>query len=387
MGQTFRVVAIAKALQRRGHDIRFIAAGKMVSVIKSFGLQVIEVQDMPQLEIYTDPEARAKLPGEELMAQMQALMMGIARMETEVAKRERPDLIVSGTLTGPQAAKQLGIPSFLAFLQPHGLKTLQMVESRIGPQSDQEIAAHKQKLLEMVAGVELVFLEGMPEISGGAALNKLGPEFAGLKEKIRFTGPLLTENPDQLPDRQVLKQKHIGDSSRPLAYITIGGGSMLIGERFLQLVLEALRLVPEVTGVIATGIAISPQAIHSFAPPANAVILGFAPGTELIKASDVTIFHGGSSTLMTCIACGTPAVVIPSMGEQEDNGAVLAEHGAGIVLDKASLTPAILAEAIQQVLGSAGYRQCAQRLKELGQQYGGAQTAADWIEKSVGVLR
>lgn len=162
---------------------------------------------------------------------------------------------------------------------------------------------------------------------------------------------------------------------------------MLIGERFLQLVLEALRLVPEVTGVIATGIAISPQAIHSFAPPANAVILGFAPGTELIKASDVTIFHGGSSTLMTCIACGTPAVVIPSMGEQEDNGAVLAEHGAGIVLDKASLTPAILAEAIQQVLGSAGYRQCAQRLKELGQQYGGAQTAADWIEKSVGVLR
>jgi UDP:flavonoid glycosyltransferase YjiC (YdhE family) len=387
MGQTFRVVAIAKALQRRGHDIRFIASGKMVSVIKSFGLQVIEVQDMPQLEIYTDLEARAKLPREELMAQMQALMMGIARMETEVAKRERPDLIVSGTLTGPQAAKQLGIPSFLAFLQPHGLKTLQMVESRIGPQSDQEIAAHKQKLLEMVAGVELVFLEGMPEISGGAALNKLGPEFAGLKEKIRFTGPLLTENPDQLPDRQVLKQKHIGDSSRPLAYITIGGGSMLIGERFLQLVLEALRLVPEVTGVIATGIAISPQAIHSFAPPANAVILGFAPGTELIKASDVTIFHGGSSTLMTCIACGTPAVVIPSMGEQEDNGAVLAEHGAGIVLDKASLTPAILAEAIQQVLGSAGYRQCAQRLKELGQQYGGAQTAADWIEKSVGVLR
>ncbi len=387
MGQTFRVVAIAKALQRRGHDIRFIAAGKMVSVIKSFGLQVIEVQDMPQLEIYTDPEVRAKLPGEELMAQMQALMMGIARMETEVAKRERPDLIVSGTLTGPQAAKQLGIPSFLAFLQPHGLKTLQMVESRIGPQSDQEIAAHKQKLLEMVAGVELVFLEGMPEISGGAALNKLGPEFAGLKEKIRFTGPLLTENPDQLPDRQVLKQKHIGDSSRPLAYITIGGGSMLIGESFLQLVLEALRLVPEVTGVIATGIAISPQAIHSFAPPANAVILGFAPGTELIKASDVTIFHGGSSTLMTCIACGTPAVVIPSMGEQEDNGAVLAEHGAGIVLDKASLTPAILAEAIQQVLGSTGYRQCAQRLKELGQQYGGAQAAADWIEKSVGVLR
>lgn len=64
------------------------------------------------------------------------------------------------------------------------------------------------------------------------------------------------------------------------------------------------------------------------------LIRGFVPGTELIKASDITVFHGGSSTLMTCIACGKPAVVVPSMAEQEDNGAVLAQNGAGIVLDK-----------------------------------------------------
>jgi UDP-N-acetylglucosamine:LPS N-acetylglucosamine transferase len=105
--------------------------------------------------------------------------------------------------------------------------------------------------------------------------------------------------------------------------------------------------------------------------------------TQKYSASDVTVFHGGSSTLMTCIACGTPAVVVPSIGEQEDNGNVLAQFGAGIVLDKETLTPAIMAEAMQKIISDSNYRTGAQRLKVLGERYGGADAAADWAEQLV----
>lgn len=71
------------------------------------------------------------------------------------------------------------------------------------------------------------------------------------------------------------------------------------------------------------------------------------------------------------------------MGEQEDNGAVLAESGAGIVLDKKMLTPQILAEAIKTIVTDPNYREQAVKLKLLGEKYGGAEVAASLAEKLV----
>lgn len=381
MGQTMRVVAIAKALQRRGHDVRFIAAGKLIDVVRNLGINVLEVSDMPQVETFAEPQAAASMPMEERMAMMQAFMAKMVQVETEAAKSEQPNLIVSGTISGPLAARQLSIPSIMVFLQPHGEKTLNMFKSRTADHDEQQIKKIMDKMLGMLETADILILEGMPEISGGITLERFEETLKSIKEKIRFTGPLLSEYPDHLPDRRQLKQIHVGDANKPMAYITIGGGSPLIGEQFLKIVLDALRVVPEVMGVISTGIAISPETIKKYAPPSNAIIRGFVPGTEMIKASDVTVFHGGSSTLMTCIACGTPAVVVPSMGEQEDNGNVLCQFGAGIVLDKQTLTPGILAEALQKIIGSDNYRIGARHLKELGEKYGGAEAAADWAEE------
>lgn len=377
------MVAIAKELQRRGHDIRFLAAAKLIPIIKNFGIEVIEVDNMPQLEVYADSQGRESLDREQIAGKMQAMMAHIMKIETEAAVKEKPELILSGTLSGAQAARSLEIPAIMVFLQPHGPKTLQLFSKRIPDSSKQEGEVIKNKMLNLIAAADLMIIEGMPEIDGGVSIGSLGDAVAAIKEKIRFSGPLLTDYPNLLPTREILKQAHIGSTQQTMAYITIGGGSSLIGEGFLKIVLEALRLLPDVIGVIATGIAISPDAIKAYRPPDNAIIKGFVSGTEMIKASDVTIFHGGSSTLMTCIACGTPAVVVPSMGEQEDNGAVLSQHGAGIVLDKQTLTPSGLAEAIKTIIECPSYRIQAQKLKELGEKYGGAKAAADWAEELV----
>ncbi len=385
MGQTMRVVAIAKDLQRRGHDIRFIAAGKLIPVIKNFGLDVLEAEAMPEMAPYSKPQSASAMDGEAFVAMAQAVMEKIMQLEVAMALQEKPQLIVSGTISGPSAARQAGVPSLLTILQPHGEKTLHMFKSRMRQQGEQAMKKIVDRIFGMIGAADIIVLEGMPEISGGVTFENYGSALQGIKDKIRFAGPLLVEEPDKLPERSRLKQMHIGGPHKQMAYITIGGGSALIGEQFLKTVLDALRLIPEVTGVIATGIDISPATVVSYKPPANAVIRGFVPGTEMIKASDVTVFHGGSSTLMTCIACGTPAVVIPSMAEQEDNGNVLVQAGAGIVLDKQVLTPAILAEAIQRILRDNSYRTCAQALKMLGKKYGGAAAAADWAEQLVKV--
>lgn len=372
-----RVAAIAKALQRRGHEVRFLAGGKLVQVIRGFGIDVVETDAMPQHDFPLDGQLDDPRQQEEMIAKMQLVRERLMAIEAEAAQREKPDLLLCGTITGPKVGQRLGLPSLLTFLQPHGPKTLELFTRRL---KDDRI---KDSLAGSLAAADVIIVEGMPEISGGVTLESLGPKVAGLSDKVHFTGPLLMEYPAELPSREALKEKHGGSGDKQLVYVTIGGGSQLIGEQFLKVVLEGLRLLPLLTGVIATGIAIPPERIKALNPPGNAVVRGFVPGTELVRASDVTVFHGGSSTLMTCLACGTPAVVVPSMGEQEDNGAVLADNGAGIVLDKASLTAPILAEAVARILGDADYRRQAARLKALGEKYGGAEEAALLSEKIV----
>jgi UDP:flavonoid glycosyltransferase YjiC (YdhE family) len=374
-----RVVAIAKVLQRRGHEVKFLASDRLIPIIKDFGIDVIEIADMPQHNFpFSSQATDSPQQQEERMFKMQQVMARIKEIETEAATREQPDLLLCGTISGPKVGQQLGIPSLLVFLQPHGPKTLNMFTQRL---QDSKI---KDELSSSLAAADLIILEGMPEINGGVSLGGLGENCSISPDKIHFTGPLLTEYPDEMLSREILKERHSGAGDKPMVYVTIGGGSSLIGEQFLQLVLESLKLLPGLRGVIATGIAIAPDKIETFNPPDNVAIRGFVPGTELIKASDVTVFHGGSSTLMTCLACGTPAVVIPSMGEQEDNGAVLAQSGAGIVLDKEILTPQMLAEAIQSIVNNPSYREQAAKLKLLGEKYGGARVAASLAEKLVG---
>lgn len=241
----------------------------------------------------------------------------------------------------------------------------------------------KGHAFDFLKAVNLFIMEGLPELSGDTDAELKGEGLAALKDKIRFTGPLLAEPPENLPGQEELKTRHTGNKELPLAYVTIGGGTPLIGEDFLTLVLDAFRQLADVKGVISTGLAIDPDRLAGCNPPDNVFIRGFVPGTELIKASDVTVFHGGSSTLMTCIACGKPAVVVPSMAEQEDNGAVLAQNGAGIVLDKNALTATVLAEAVKKILHDHTFRDNAQRLKALGERYGGAPAAAAMVEELV----
>lgn len=376
MGQTMRVVAIAKELQRRGHEIKFLAGDKLVSVINTYGFDVIEFVNMPEMGFLGDSDETSNQ--QEKVQRMQELMEKIRKMEVEVGDKEQPDIMLCGTLTGVQAAKQLGIPSIFVCLQPHGKKTLTMFSK--GLQDNHRL---KNFLHEVLAAASLILVEGIPELGHEAELSSDMQWTSILKEKIRFTGPLLIEDPEKMAEPAVLKIRHIGESHAKMVYVTIGGGSKLIGEQFLRVVVEAFRLLPQVKGVISAGLHIPSEEFSAFNPPRHVSIYDFVPGTEMIRASDVTVFHGGSSTLMTCLACGKPAVVIPSMGEQEDNAAVLADHGAGLVLEKETLTADILAEAIQRILQDRSYQKKAEELRDLCRVYGGAAAAASMIEQVV----
>ena len=69
-------------------------------------------------------------------------------------------------------------------------------------------------------------------------------------------------------------------------------------------------------------------------------------------AADLVVCRSGASVLGEIPAAGLAAILIPYAGghrDQERNAAFLAEHGAAVVLDDGSLTPALLEETINKV--------------------------------------
>jgi hypothetical protein len=208
-----RVIAIAKALQRNGHQVKYLAGEKLIPVIKDYGIEFIPLPEMPKIDFFPNDKI---MQDEGYRAKFVTGMKEIFKLLTQAEKKaiadEKSDLMLCGTPSGLLSAKSAGIPCILTFLQPHGQKTLSHFRERIPAGTDRQkyisemieiftqgISAG-QSIQDFVSdalkAIDLILLEGMPEISGGADLNDLGAWFQQIKDKICFTGPLLPQTPE-----------------------------------------------------------------------------------------------------------------------------------------------------------------------------------------------
>jgi UDP:flavonoid glycosyltransferase YjiC (YdhE family) len=53
---------------------------------------------------------------------------------------------------------------------------------------------------------------------------------------------------------------------------------------------------------------------------------------DALGAADLVVCHGGSGTVFGTLAAGLPLVVVPVLGDQFDNGRLVAGCGAGVTL-------------------------------------------------------
>jgi UDP:flavonoid glycosyltransferase YjiC (YdhE family) len=114
----------------------------------------------------------------------------------------------------------------------------------------------------------------------------------------------------------------------------------------------------------------------------------YVPGPLMAQRADLIVFHGGHSSVMTCLKAGTPAVIIPTITERESNARRLAALGAGEVVmpvtgadGEKRVDVAEFGAKVKRVLNEPSYRQSARRISESMSHFGGAQAAAERIEE------
>lgn len=138
--------------------------------------------------------------------------------------------------------------------------------------------------------------------------------------------------------------------------------------------------------LLTTGYQDVPEEIGAL--PSNFHQAAYLPGLAMAARCDLMVHHGGHSSVMTGLSAGTPAVIIPTSTERESNARRVVALGAGemvLPVDGADGEKHIdvdeFGEKVRRVLCDRGYRQAAHQLAESMRQFGGAQEAADRIER------
>lgn len=153
----------------------------------------------------------------------------------------------------------------------------------------------------------------------------------------------------------------------------------------IRAAVEALSHAP-VQVVLTTGYQELPDEFRALPP--NFHDAAYVPGPLMAKRCDLMVHHGGHSSVMTGLSAGTPAVIIPTMTERVSNARRLVALGAGeIVLPldgddgEKQIDLAEFSAKVNRVLSDPSYRAAAALVAESMRRFGGAQEAAEKIER------
>ncbi len=215
------------------------------------------------------------------------------------------------------------------------------------------------------------------------------PETDPLPENasVHYVGPILWHNANStLPDWVTSLPR-----DKPLIWVYSGnprygnGPTPIDSVVIIRAAVAALADAP-VQIVLTTGYQEIPPEIGSL--PSNFRHAAYLPGPAMAARSDLMVHHGGHGSVMTSLMVGTPSVIVPTITERESNARRLAALGAGEVVMPTSnndgekqINVAEFSTKVNRVLSEPSYRSAAKRTAESMRKYGGAEEAADRLER------
>jgi UDP:flavonoid glycosyltransferase YjiC (YdhE family) len=191
-------------------------------------------------------------------------------------------------------------------------------------------------------------------------------------------GPLMWEPPSPevaLPDGRGGADAH--DDGAELPLVLVAPSTAQDAEHtLLRAALKGLAEVP--VRVLATYNRRLPPA--PLPVPANARVVEWVRYSTTMPRCDAIVCHAGHGTLVRALACGTPVVAAPAVGDMNENAARLDWAGAGVRLPRRFVTPRGVRLAVERTLSD---RTISARAAELGgwaHEHDGGQMASELLE-------
>ncbi|MEO8736952.1 MAG: nucleotide disphospho-sugar-binding domain-containing protein [Edaphobacter sp.] len=403
------IVALARKLKSRGHEVVFIGIPDVGPYARAAGLDFVSFgeEELPAGSSVAVVAPAAKLHGPEVT---RWTIEGAGRALFQVASQHLPRVLAE---TGVDALvmdtihmylevvpMSLGIPYAHVWailnIDFSGATLPSVIPGRYdaAPEAHARNIADLEKTDNAFFGIVQVLGEEYAERVGlkldwsnpratvsrnAAAVVSQTPkefDFPGIPwpSEFHYAGPFFDD-----AGREPIPFNWEKLDGRPLVYASLG--TLVNGlDRIYKTILPAVGRMPEVQVVLAKGHNI---ALADLGPiPSNLIVVDKAPQLELLKRSVLCITHAGLNTTLESLAQGVPMIAIPIGYDQFGVSLRIAHHGVGEFLEIEHLSVDGLHELIQNVLHTPAYTEKAKYFKEVIATRQGLDIAAEAIERA-----
>lgn len=341
-GHVNPMVPLARALQRRSHDVIFLTGSEMRSRIEQLGFHCVTagptVRQM-QEQALADPAVRAL---DEPWKVAAAIFAGRVQPVLDEVPSDGldADLVVHDAyeLTGPLLAATRGVP---------------WLTHALGPRWPSYLEEHVGGLLARHWAAPGLTAAPRAGIGHHGYLEICPPSVRA--DDAPTADPVIELRPTPL-DEPTVRIPSVGDGSRARIYATLGTVTNSDPAPYLVMLDRFAELDADV--LLTTGGGVDPRA---FGPlPGNVHVETYLPQAQVLASVDLVVCHGGSGTVLAALAHGRPVVLVAQGADQFRNAPFWARSGAVQVLTPDALTSEALADALAASRPGGAHRAAAE---------------------------
>lgn len=405
-GHVRPMLAIARALVERGHDVRFYTGAAFADQVEASGASLVPWRAAPDFDENDLPATFPRLVGKKGFRQLMINVEDVfirttpAQVEDLHAEWERApwDAIAgdevsigaaffaesTGCPWGTVAVLPLNMPSAqgppsgmgitpgrnpITRLRDAALRAAVPLISRsfVAPLADARSAIglppSKLTMEKIVFSPRLVVASGTPSLDYGRTDRPPTLHFVG---EIRAPAAAAPDLPEWWGDLD----------GRTVVHVTQGTQNIDPAD-LIRPALEALEH-RDVLVVVTTGVPGRNEL--PFPVPRNARVAGFLPHAELLPRIDVVITNGGWGGTLGALSHGIPLVIAGGDLDKPEVAARVAWSGAGVNLRTGTPTAAQVAAGFDRVVSDASFRDAAARVGAELRSLGGAARGAELLE-------
>ena len=375
-GHTNPTLAVVRELVRRGHEVRYYSYEPFREKIEAAGAQFIPC-DAYDAELSLDERDAGKV-GKDLALSTHLLVETTLSLDEAVLgemAEYRPDCIIADSMAvwGKLAARKLGIPfisstTTFAFNQHSSRLMKQSIGQIFGlifsmGKINADIVRLRERGYEVASVIDLI-----QNPNDTSTIVYTSPEFQPCAETFSdcysFVGPMM---------RPVLAE--FEKTADKLVYISMG----TVVDRTLKFFRNCIKAFAgcEYQVVISVGNKIDIAQLGEL--PANVTVYPFVEQLAVLEKADAFITHCGMNSASEALWYGVPLVTFPQTPEQGVVAHQAEVNGAGVRLKSISHTE--IRKAVDLVINDASYKRAAEVISRSFRKCGGAEMAADKIER------
>jgi UDP:flavonoid glycosyltransferase YjiC (YdhE family) len=386
-GHAFPMIALARGLAARGHDVTVQTWERWRTAIEAEGLGFAAA---PEYDVF--PLGPPGSDGRPRPLDFYEAVVHATRDTLPLVRELAPEVVVADILTlAPALAAELqGIPfaTLIPHVNPHNESDAPIYSigarlprtalgrafwRRAGAPVRNGLERGRRDLNDVRARLGLPALAHVHNgTSRQLALVATFPQLEYPRTDppahVRVVGPLLWEPP--------AADVELPPGDEPLVLVA-PSTSQDPDHRLLHAALRGLADAP--VRVLATWNRRLPS--QPLPVPANTRLVEWVSYARTMPHCDVVICHAGHGTLVRALSSGCAVVACPVAGDMNENAARVDWAGAGVRLPQRFIAPRPLRLAVERALGESAIRTRARELGDWAARHDAADTGARLVEK------